>query len=74
MIWNKISETSFAIQKRWSLFFEENHIFNEEETPHTVVTVEEELDGVGNLMDLLRLMNCYLLRLNESSKNVGILM
>ena len=58
MIWNKIYETSFADIKLSSFIYEENHVFIEEDK---VVTIEEELDavevdGIGNSVDLPRLM------------------
>ena len=57
---NKIWELSFANNEFSSFFFEENPTFIEGETPQSnnVVTVEEKLDGIdidgiGNLLDLL---------------------
>ena len=48
--------------ERSSFIWEENHVFIEEDNPSDkVVTIEEELDaaevdGIGNLVDLPRLM------------------
>ena len=62
MIWNKIQKTSFADNETFSFIFDENHVFIEEDNfSGKVVTVEEELDaievdGIGNLADLPRLI------------------
>ena len=49
--------------KRSSFFLEENHVFVEKDNPSDkVVTIEEELDavevdGIGNLVDIPRLID-----------------
>ena len=44
---------------RSSFIFKENHVFIEEENnpSEKVVTVDEELDGIGNLVDLTTIIH-----------------
>ena len=76
----KIQEIYFVINEYSSFIFEENHVFIEEETPHSnkVVTVEEELegidiDGIGNFWDYWKINFWIYLGKCSSMKNVGIL-
>ena len=62
MIWSKIQKLLSQVMRRSSFIFEENHVFIEEgNASNKVYTVEEEqdgidVDGIGNLMDLPKLM------------------
>ena len=62
MIWNKIQETSFANNETFKFNFRRKSRFHWKRNPsNKVVTVEEELDGtdidgIRNLMELLRLI------------------
>ena len=62
MIWNKIQESSFANNETFKFYFRRKSRFHWKRNPSNKVdTIEEELDGIdiygiGNLMDLLRLI------------------
>ena len=61
MKWSKKHETSFANNEILKFYFWRKSRFFEEENPQKVNTVEEEQDGInitgiGNLMDLPKLM------------------
>ena len=59
---SKIQKLLLQVMRRSSFIFEENHVFIEEgNASNKVYTVEEEqdgidVDGIGNLMDLPKLM------------------
>ena len=56
MIW-KFRKLLSQIIRRLSCIFKENHVCIEEDNPsYKVIMVEEKLDGIGNLVDLPRLM------------------
>ena len=62
MIWSKIQETSFANNETFKFYFlRRSRFYWREKSSNKVNTVEEEQDGInitgiGNLMDLPKLM------------------
>ena len=62
MVWSKIQEASFANNERFKFYFwRKSRFYQRRHLINKVVTVEEELDGididgVGNSLNLPRLM------------------
>ena len=57
MIWSKIQETSFTSNETFKLYFWRKSLFYwRGKSSNKVNAVEEEQDGIGNLMDLPKLM------------------
>ena len=62
MIWSKIQETYFANNETFKFYFwRRSRFYRREKSSNKVNTVEEEQDGInitgiGNLMDLPKLM------------------